>query len=72
MTKLVIFIVISVMLVGTIINGETNPVTPTTLRGLWCLAVYNTTHNYTQLAQAYFYNNGTFTMNFLANITNTW
>lgn len=37
-------------------------------RGLWCIVQGNAT----QLGQAFFYNNGTFTLNLLNNIQNTW
>jgi len=49
------------------------PVTPLFMRGLWCLAKWSdTTQTYTQTGQGFFYNNGTFTFNFLDNPSATW
>ncbi len=44
--------------------------TPIEFRGLWCIIQSNT--NQQQLGQAFFYNNETFTLNFLDNIGYTW
>jgi hypothetical protein len=44
--------------------------TPIEFRGLWCIIQSN--NNQRQLGQAFFYNNGTFTLNFLDNIGYTW
>ncbi len=53
---------------------ETYPPTPQEFRGLWCVSQWNNTQgNYSgQLGQAYFYNNGTFTLNFLNDPAYTW
>lgn len=50
------------------------PPTPQEFRGLWCISKWNgTERNYSQqIGQAFFYNNGTFTLNFLDNLTDTW
>lgn len=50
------------------------PPTPQEFRGLWCIERWNETQqNYShQIGQAFFYNNGTFTLNFLDNLTDTW
>ena len=49
------------------------PATPLSMRGLWCLAKWSgTSSTYTQTGQAFFYNNGTFTFNFLDNPSSTW
>jgi hypothetical protein len=55
-------------------NIDTYPPTPIEFRGLWCLSQWNNTEqNYSQqLGQVFFYNNGTFTLNFLNNLTYTW
>ena len=47
--------------------------TPLVMRGLWCVARWSSaTQQYTQIGQAFFYNNDTFTFNFLDNPTLTW
>ncbi|CAF3861760.1 unnamed protein product [Adineta steineri] len=53
---------------------ELYPSTPIAFRGLWCINEWdNSQQNYSrQLGQAFFYNNETFTLNFLDNIQNTW
>ena len=53
---------------------ETFPPAPHSFRGLWCVSYWNnSTGNYSgQLGQAFIYNNGTFTLNFLNDPTNTW
>ena len=50
------------------------PPTPQVFRGLWCISKWNgTERNYSQqIGQAFFYNNGTFTLNFLDNLTDLW
>jgi hypothetical protein len=51
-----------------------HPSTPTEFRGLWCISTWNAQRqNYSgQLGQAFFYNNETFTLNLLNDLTNTW
>ena len=47
--------------------------TPLFMRGLWCVAQWTqSSQTYTQTGQAFFYNNGTFTFNFLDNPSLTW
>lgn len=47
--------------------------TPLPLRGLWCTAKWSqASSTYTQTGQAFFYNNGTFTFNYLDNPSATW
>ncbi|UJR31505.1 hypothetical protein I4U23_018994 [Adineta vaga] len=49
------------------------PATPLFMRGLWCVAKWSaSTQTYTQTGQAFFYNNGTFTMNYIDNPSSTW
>ncbi|CAM2725150.1 unnamed protein product [Rotaria socialis] len=46
--------------------------TPMWMRGLWCVAQYTeSSQTYTQIGQAFFYNNGTITHNFLDNLAFT-
>ncbi len=49
------------------------PATPLFLRGLWCLAKWSqSSSTYMQTGQTFFYNNGTFTFNYLDNPSSTW
>lgn len=49
-----------------------NPFQSRSQRGLWCLNQWNETVNTSQqLGQAFFYANGTFTINFLNEINST-
>ncbi|CAF3724183.1 unnamed protein product [Rotaria sp. Silwood1] len=57
------------------VNSQRNfPPAPVELRGLWCISLQQISDkNYSQqLGQAFFYNNETFTINFLDNISFTW
>ncbi|CAF4071305.1 unnamed protein product [Rotaria sordida] len=57
------------------VTAQSNfPSTPVEFRGLWCVSQQKIGgQNYSlQLGQAFFYNNGTFTMNFLNDISYTW
>ncbi|UJR21410.1 hypothetical protein I4U23_024499 [Adineta vaga] len=47
------------------------PSTPVEFRGLWCISTGNQ-NSYRQIGQAFFYNNETFTLNWLNNIQDTW
>ncbi|CAF0952771.1 unnamed protein product [Adineta steineri] len=57
-----------------VVNAQSDlPATPLFIRGLWCLAKRSqSTQAYTQTGQAFFYNNGTFTFNYLDNPSSTW
>ncbi|CAF3746427.1 unnamed protein product [Rotaria socialis] len=61
-------------LIVTVTPQSRFPSTPVELRGLWCISEQNISQQtYTQqLGQAFFYNNETFTINFLIDIRFTW
>ncbi|CAF1126222.1 unnamed protein product [Adineta ricciae] len=66
------WLILFFVLVTTCAQGAL-PATPLFFRGLWCVAKWSsTTQSYTQTGQAFFYNNGTFTMNYLDNPSSTW
>ena len=72
-----LFKMISIVFIAIVALHSTEanyPLTPVDLRGLWCISYKNSSsEDYAQqLGQAFFYNNGTFTLNFLNNIEYTW
>jgi lysophospholipase L1-like esterase len=65
--------VILFSIIVTIYGQSGLPPTPLFLRGLWCLAKYSqSSHAYIQTGQVFFYNNGTFTYNYIDNPSATW
>ncbi|CAM4820148.1 unnamed protein product [Rotaria magnacalcarata] len=57
-----------------LVDGQSKiSTTPLFMRGLWCVAQWSqSSQAYTQTGQAFFYNNDTFTFNFLDNSSFTW